>query len=80
MKIRQGAAPSVLYRDGKKVWEFTAGHLDMRPFDPKLYALLLERGAEPVEAPPAKNEPAAPAPEEAPEPETPRPSRKRKTT
>ena len=52
MKIRQGAAPSVLYQDGKKVWEFTAGVLDMRPFDPELYALLLRRGAQPLEPPP----------------------------
>lgn len=84
MKIRQGTAPAVLYQDGKKVWEFTAGVLDMRPFDPDLYALLLRRGAEPVEAPPqvapatTAQEPVERTP--VPEPEAPRPTRKRKTT
>ena len=52
MKFRQGSAPAVLYRDGKKAWEFTAGVLYLHPFDPELYALLLERGAEPLEPPP----------------------------
>ena len=81
MRIRQGTAPAVLYRDGRKIWEFTAGALEMRPFDPQLYALLLERGAEPVETH-ARALLVEPEPEPiertpAPEPEAPRPSRKR---
>lgn len=67
MKIRQGTAPTVLYRDGRKIWEFTAGHMDLRPFDPDIYALLLQRGAEPEE--PVPTTPVeAPAEPEAPEP------------
>jgi len=84
MKIRQGSAPSVLYQNGRKVWEFTAGVLEMRTFDPELYALLLERGAEPLEPPPqsAPVETAHEQIEQTPgqEFETPRSSRKRKTT
>lgn len=44
MKFRQGKAPAILYRDGKKLWEFAAGILETD--DPALIALLLERGAE----------------------------------
>lgn len=83
MKFRQGSAPAVLYRDGKKAWEFTAGVLYLHPFDPELYALLLERGAEPLEPPP-QSVPVETAHEQIEqtsqqEVETPRSSRKRKT-
>ena len=44
MKIRQGSAPAVLYRDGKKLWEFRAGRLETD--EAELINLLLERGAE----------------------------------
>ena len=79
MKFRQGNAPAILYQDGRKVWEFTAGVLDMRPFDPELYALLLRRGAQPLEPPPQTPEPKPIDRTPEPEHETPRPSRKRKT-
>jgi hypothetical protein len=43
MRFRQGRAPAVLYRDGKRLWEFYAGRLETD--DAEIAALLAERGA-----------------------------------
>ena len=43
MRFRQGTAPAVLYRNGKKAWEFYGGLLETD--DAELAALLVERGA-----------------------------------
>ena len=43
MLFRQGTAPAILYRDGKKVFEFNNGMLETE--DLVLIAVLLEKGA-----------------------------------
>ena len=43
MKFRQGKAPTILYRDGARVWEFRGGRFETD--DAEIAALLAERGA-----------------------------------
>lgn len=43
MKFTQGKAPTILYRDGARVWEFRGGRFETE--DAGLIALLRERGA-----------------------------------